>query len=369
MEFPCPGCGAELKWKPGGGELTCPFCGTAAQPDEEAEPTATIEEYRLDEALKKAPRGYGTATKSQTCRACGAVFDVEPSVTATECPFCTSTQVVAHDEDDALIRPESVLPFAVEKNDAVRQFRSWLGGLWFRPNALKKAAQLERIRGVYLPAWTFDAQASSRWTAQAGYHYYVDEQYTVEEDGKQFTRTRKVRKTRWEPASGSRTGSYDDWIVQASGGLDQAAIKGLLPFDLTQLKPYHTRFLSGFEAERYKVGLDAAWEIAQKELQQQEIHACRSLVPGDTQRDLKVATTWRDVHFKHTLLPVWVAAYRYDGKVYRYLVNGESGKASGEAPISKWKVFFFIVSLVVAIGGCLGLVSAISAIAAALGMQ
>jgi hypothetical protein len=360
-EFPCPGCGAELKWKPGADSLECPYCGTSAfEPSDDRAPEGEIVEYRLEEAAANSETGYGTATISKQCEVCAAVADHEPELEATECPFCGSTQLL-DGGDDRLIRPESVLPFEVNKADASRQFRAWLSGLWFRPSALKKQAQLEGIVGVYIPCWTFDADARSAWTADAGYRYQVEEPYTATENGEQVSKTRTVTKTRWEDASGKHEQHYDDWLVQASKGLDQKAIKGMLPFKLAKLRPYDVRFLAGFRAERYCLDLPSAWGAGQKELHAQETRACRRLVPGDTQRKLRVNTSFSEVRFKHTLLPVWVAAYRFEGKVYRYLVNGESGKQTGDAPISKWKVFFFILSIVMAMALCFGGVSLVGA--------
>jgi DNA-directed RNA polymerase subunit RPC12/RpoP len=284
--FPCPSCGAGLEWTPGTG-LKCPFCGFQGEP-EAATATARdhLKELRLDQAALTAATGYGTATKALTCSSCGATSEHPPEVTTTSCPFCGSHHVESLTELTAVIRPSSVLPFGVDKDGAIGAFRGWLSGLWFRPSALKSAAQLEHIVGVYIPAWTFDAQASSQWTAEAGHHYHVEETVTEVVDGKQVTRQKQVRKTRWEPAHGDHHAHYDDQLVQASGGLDQAAIKQLQPYPLEQLQPYDTRFLAGFQAERYKVDLAAAWRVASDELESMEESACRKQVPGDTQRNL-----------------------------------------------------------------------------------
>ncbi len=120
-------------------------------------------------------------------------------------------------------------------------------------------------------------------------------------------------------------------------------------------------------AERYAVGLDDAWVMAQKELDGEERNKCREAVPGDTQRNLQVKSKYSDVRFKHLLLPVWVAAYRYEGEAYRYLVNGHSGQAYGDAPYSKWKIAGCGLLVVLCILGCMGLFTAGSTIAAVLG--
>lgn len=360
-EFPCPSCGAELKWQPAAG-LACPYCEYQGDAPADAG-NITIQEYRLEDAARSAPRGWGTERRSMRCQTCTAVSEIGPEVAATQCPFCGATQLdEASDED--VIRPESVLPFAIEREDAVRMFRGWLGGLWFRPSSLKSAAQIQSIRGVYVPAWTFDADATSRWDAEAGHYYYVEETRTAVEDGKQVQKTQRVRKTRWEPASGVHRDHYDDWIVQASGGLDQKALKGLLPYELAKLRGYDAQFLSGFDAERYSIDLHSSWAVAQKEIGSAERSKCRSEVPGDTQRNLSVDTSFSDVMFKHTLLPVWIAAYRYNDQVYRYLVNGDTGKATGDAPISWVKVILFVIAVLVVIGGCLGVLTLTGAVGA-----
>ena len=38
------------------------------------------------------------------------------------------------------------------------------------------------------------------------------------------------------------------------------------------------------------------------------------------------------------LLPVWVAAFRFVGRPYRFVVNGRTGEVQGERPWSFWKI-------------------------------
>jgi hypothetical protein len=66
---------------------------------------------------------------------------------------------------------------------------------------------------------------------------------------------------------------------------------------------------------------------------------------------LRVSNTFDETTFKHVLLPVWIAAFRYNGKVYRFLVNGQTGNVSGNAPYSILKITLFVLM-------CLGLVAA-----------
>jgi len=71
-------------------------------------------------------------------------------------------------------------------------------------------------------------------------------------------------------------------------------------------------------------------------------------VPGDTYRNLLVRTQWNGEKVKSALLPVWIAAYRYRDKPFRFLVNGVTGKVAGKAPLSVFKVALAVlVALVI----------------------
>lgn len=137
---------------------------------------------------------------------------------------------------------------------------------------------------------------------------------------------------------GHHHGSYDDLLICASKGLSEGLVRVLEPFHTSQnLVGYQASYLSGWGAEEYAVGPKEAWDKGQQRFEQHEYSACSAQVPGDTHRNLRISMRLSSVTWKHCLLPVYVAAYRYNDKVYRFLVNGETGKVSGEAPYSFWK--------------------------------
>ena len=74
-------------------------------------------------------------------------------------------------------------------------------------------------------------------------------------------------------------------------------------------------------------------------------------IGGDAQRVHSVDTDVKDVTFKHVLLPVWLAAYKYRGQTYRFVVNGRTGRVQGERPYSAWKIAFAVtLGLILALG-------------------
>ena len=79
------------------------------------------------------------------------------------------------------------------------------------------------------------------------------------------------------------------------------------------------------------------------------LNDARRDIGGDEQRVEQIRTDYGDETFKHVLLPVWTAAYRYNGKSFRFLVNGQSGRVQGERPWSVWKIAAAVIAALVAL--------------------
>lgn len=346
-ELRCAACGGHLEFDAARGALRCTSCGEARAI--EAPPERTLVEHDLEHGLARdAARGYGVELRSLSCRQCGAVVSYGGDTTAQRCDFCGSPQVLEQAGNRNPIRPESVVPFAVDRASAKRRFADWLGELWFRPSDLKHLAQVQDMAGVYVPYWAFDAAVHSDWSALAGYYYYVTESYTTLDDkGRSVRRQRSVRKVRWRPASGRRDDVYDDVLVCASRGLPPDLTAKLEPFDTARLVPYAPSYLAGWKAEEYSVELNAAWDRAVERIEATQRQRCSGDVPGDTQAALRVSHRFSDERFKHLLLPIWIASYRYRDKPFQFLINGQTGEVTGRAPLSVIKVLAFSLALLI----------------------
>jgi hypothetical protein len=267
---------------------------------------------------------------------------VPPAEKAGKCPYCGSVRVLEEPHDASRIPPESVVPFCIDRVRAETLFREWMRSLWFRPNALKNGSALADMRGVMVPYWTFDAHAESSWTAMAGYYYTV----TVGSGKNQHTETR----VRWVPAAGSRTDDYDDLLVCASRGLDAGLVGKIEPFDLGALVGFRGEFLAGWHAEAYGVDVREGWAAAERRMLAEQVRRCSGDVPGDTQTALSVSTDLSGRKYRLALLPVWVCAYRFRNRAFRFLVNGQTGEVQGEAPWSWVKIALLALGILAGIG-------------------
>ncbi len=110
--------------------------------------------------------------------------------------------------------------------------------------------------------------------------------------------------------------------------------------------PYADEYLSGFVAESYQVELTEGFETA-KGIMQPTIHQtiCQD-IGGDRQRVSWSNTDYRDVMFKHLLLPVWISAYPFQNQTYRFLVNARTGEVQGERPWSWVKISLLIAAII-----------------------
>ncbi len=339
--FPCEVCGADMRFDPASAKMVCDYCGHTEVIDDSPWRAASIAELDFNKALAaELPEAEMEEVRSTKCTNCGAEIEFAINDHATECPFC-ATPIVIGTGTSRHIKPKGVLPFALSEKQARAAMNEWLGRLWFAPNGLKEYARAgRRMDGIYVPYWTYDADTKTRYRGQRGTIYYVTQ--TVMVDGKRTTR--RVQKIRWRSVSGRVARFFDDVLVLASKSLPKKYTDALEPWDLSALEPYNPEYLAGFKAEGYTVTLEEGFTEARQIMDQRIRRDVRFDIGGDRQRIDSLETTIRDVTFKHVLLPIWMAAYKYRGKTYRFVVNARTGTVKGERPYSTAKIVFATIA-------------------------
>jgi DNA-directed RNA polymerase subunit RPC12/RpoP len=349
-KFPCPACGAKLDFDPTGRDLKCPYCGHS----EQIQPAhVDIEEHDFEAYLKHHAGVKTTAIPGRSeqvrCPGCGAVVLIEDKVVTDRCPYCSTNLDNKPESAEEMIAPESLLPFAVDHRAARAAFMGWIAGLWFAPSQLKQLADLGQLSGVYVPFWTFDSMTYTHYAGQRGDDCQDTESYTESDaEGHAVTKTRTVSKTRWTWVSGEVQHFFDDVLVCASKSMPDDLVVTLEPWDLKALEGFRPEFLSGFKTERYAVGLEDGFGHAREIMDVAIRQLCCKDIGGDHQQLSEVKTKHLGVTFKHLLLPVWVASYRYRETLYQILVNARTGEVVGRRPYSVAKIATLIAVIVVA---------------------
>lgn len=324
--FACTGCGARLSFAPGTASLRCESCGTA---NAIAGNEARVEELDLESWVKQLEGRQETIEEELVkCAKCGAEQHLDAALFASKCSFC-GTAIVSKAYASRHIKPRAMVPFQLDRERAQGSFRNWLRWRWLAPNDLKRYARTDAtLTGVYLPFWTYDCRTATDYAGARG--------------------MKRDKSTDWTRVTGHVALFHDDVVVLASRTLPPGVLDALSRWDTRALVPYQAEYVSGFGAEAYQVGLAEAYPLARRLIDRRIQQAIAREIGGDRQRIDSVDTRYEEVTFKHVLMPAWISAYRYRDKVYRYLVNGQTGEASGESPLSWVKVALLaIVALIV----------------------
>ena len=345
----CKNCGAILKFAPGTNSLKCEYCGTENEiaASKDAEPIAELDFNTFLSSEANASKGDTQQLSTVKCTGCGAESTLKPNVTSDECAFCGTALVLTSASITTLIKPKSVLPFKIDKKQAIESFMKWLGSLWFAPGDLKKYASTDKLNGMYIPYWTYDTNTDTNYSGERGINR--TEYYTTTENGKTVERSRTV--TDWYPAYGDVSNTFDDVLVNASNSLPREHVDALEPWDLESLVAFNENYLAGFRSESYQIGLKDGFEVAKDKMQSTIDSTIRSDIGGDQQRIFSKNTNYKNITFKHTLLPLWISSYKYRNKSFRFLINARTGETKGDRPYSAGKIAGAIITALIA-GGC-----------------
>ena len=351
-EIKCINCGGTLTFNPGVQMLKCQYC--SAENEIIVDKEANVEEqdfHKFIEGLENEAEKEQVNTVS--CNACGATTTFDENVVADSCPFCDTQLVATEGTTKDIIRPQSLLPFKIETSTAHAMFKTWIKKRWFAPSKLKKyARQEEKLAGIYIPYWTYDSNTTTDYSGQRGDDYQENETYqTTDDEGNSVQETRTVTKTRWTSVRGTVTQFFNDVLVLASRSLPKKKTDKLEPWDLENLVPFDSSYLSGFKAESYQVSLEEGFKEAKARMEKKIREKIKRDIGGDHQQIHSVKTGYNNLTFKHLLLPVWLSSYRFKNKVYQFMVNGRTGEVQGERPYSALKIILTILLGLAILGG------------------
>jgi hypothetical protein len=340
---PCESCGAPVEFD----DPYCAACGAQRRTGQiPPELPQTVRAGRAAEPQVPEKRLF-------QCKNCGSRVAIDARHRSYICAFCDSNYVVEFSPQMTDRHPiEFIIGFAVTPDQAHDRFRKWIqSNSWFRPGDLDRARIEQKLVGAYMPFWSFSMLAQSNWSANIGEYWYRTETYTTRDSkGNIVTRTRTVQETEWWPLHGKHHEYYSGYLVSGSHSLSQNEADQIKPFQLPAFRRYQPYYLAGWLSEEYSVEQQEALEICQHHFLEREQEHVAAFLPGDTFGGLDVRTSFSFINSDLCLLPIYVWSYRYRDRLYRFLVNGQTGKVAGQKPVSGTRVTIFVLLILMVIG-------------------
>ena len=349
INFTCKSCGAPLRFSPIEETLKCEFCQSSESIDSSLQ---EIKEYDLKEALRELNRhNEKKISKEVKCNKCAATFTMNPYSFSAICPYCKTPAIIDFVKE---ITPKSLLPFQLSQKEAKEAFKKWLGSLWFAPSKLTNfLTNDEKLKGYYLPHWTYDAKTISDYHGQRGDIYYVTVERTVIVNGREVRQRVQEPRVRWTPVSGCVRNEFDDITIGASKTISYAILDNLAPWYTQKLVPFNKKYLAGFTSEEYTIGLDNGFELAKVKMNRVIRQTVHQDIGGDQQQISSLKTNYQETSYKNVLFPLWTAQFKWKNRTYNYAINAQTGKVSGERPYSWLKIALVAGTLSTGVGGAI----------------
>lgn len=330
--FKCHGCGANMQYNPTTQKLVCEHCGS------EVDITADSNVTERDFTELTDHKWSETNLKTVRCDNCGATEMINQDEIATLCPFCSSPLVIEKKCIDT-VRPDSLIPFEVSKDRALYECKRWLKKRFFAPSKFKKNININTIKGVYYPIWTFDSTTDTVYAGVLGKNYT-----TTTRDSKGNLRT-EVH-VRYFNVSGTRRNYFDDVTVNGAQTIPDKFLNKIQPFPKNKYVVYSSEFLAGFFANNYTIDPYTAFKTAENRMRETIRQQIIASYNADVVSYLNMNMNHVGKSFKYMLMPVYLTATKYKDKLYNQYINGSTGKVSGKAPVSPWRVT--LVSVLIA---------------------
>lgn len=313
----CPKCGARLTVT--SGTSACAWCG---EPLEGPSPAGSdpVGERDFAAALPtaRARRRELPTERTLRCEGCGGSFVLPPGIAGGACPFCRSTHVI-RGSDEELIRPDSLIPFAIDAAEARSRIRLWMEAERFRPADLAGRAGGVEPRPFFLPFWTFDLGGTTEWRALVARGH--------------------GKRREWVPESGVHLLYQDDLLVPAGTAIPDTLAGAYADFDTGALIPYAAEHLAGCATEIGRLTLAAASLKARRHaLERAEEYERKTTLAGRSFRDFTMNSLGMTVDsYKLVLLPLWLASFDWNGRAFPAAVNGQTGTVAGTVPRTRWQ--------------------------------
>ncbi len=324
--YQCPNCGGRMSFSIANQELTCEYCGHIQKTEKRL--AADEAERSIDYVMPTTQaHRWAEARQRLSCERCGAITLLPPRVRADTCPYCGSNRLVKASEDLELLDPQVIALMKVEEGQVKQQVRKWLGKGLFIPDDLLDRAGGMNLHPAYFPFWSFDGAIEIPWNCEVN-------------EGTE-------RNPRWVARNGLHSEFFDDMVVPGLRSMTFGELASVEPFNLKDVVEFNPDYLAGWTTLTYDHSLsDASINARERVIRKVRSTLGFEIEVGREKRNLRTgAGKWSGLTFKNMLLPLWVGVYQYQGKYYRVMANGQTGKVGGAKPRDNFKLIMILVML------------------------
>ena len=307
MLFRCKNCGGNIVYNPEKKAMCCPHCESLDSEEKMATPQIT-EDNKV------------------SCASCGAPIELKEHTSATRCPNC-GTYGVLDERVTGKFLPHLIIPFKIGKETAKELLKKEFSKRPFTPSGFLSNASLDKMEGNYVPFFMYDYHSDMRYQATGTkVRTWTDGSY-------RYTETSYYDITR------EMFADFEKVPVDASIAMDDGLMDLIEPFDYGQLEQHQDKYLSGFLAEKYNMGeRDLTPRAVTKVMNDSKAMMEATVVGYATVTNVHENINPIKKAVDYALLPVWEYIFSYQGKEYKYHVNGQTGKVLGKTPVAKGKV-------------------------------
>ena len=329
QQYKCPCCDGAIEFSSAAQKMKCPYCDTEFEMDTLLAYDQELQQDTADNMSWDTAAG-GNWTEGETdglrvyvCQTCGGEILTDEHTGATSCPYC-GNPVVMMGQFAGDLKPDYVIPFQLDKNAAIEALKKHTSGKRLLPKVFADENHIREVKGVYVPVWLFDADASAdlRWRGTR-VRSWSDSDYIYTE--RQF----------YAVTRGGTIG-FQQVPVDGSSKMDDKLMESIEPFDFSRAVDFQTAYLSGYLADKYDVNSEQSVTRANERIRRSTeeafaatVGSYSSLVPVSNHISLENGVA------KYALYPVWLLTTEWNGQNYMFAMNGQTGKFVGDLPMDK----------------------------------
>ncbi len=331
--YKCPNCDGGLEFDAAKQKFVCEYCLSEFTMEElkahfnEEELSAQAEaDAKQEREHEHVHDGDDGDMLMYNCPSCGAEIVTDATTAASFCYYCHNP-VVLSGRLAGEFRPDLVVPFTIEREEAEKRLIDWISTKKLAPSDFCCKENIEKMSGVYFPFFIVSQKINGHLNAEA---HNVRTWISGDTEHTERTIYRVLRE-------GGIV--LKNITKNALNKEEKILVDNVLPFDINRAKPFSMAYLSGFFAEKRNLELDSFKEEIKAETMRYTEDLLRDTLGNyDELHAVHVETHVKAKKNQYALMPVWVLTYKGKDKIYYYAMNGQTGRICGDVPISMKKL-------------------------------